>query len=412
MASKKPKTKKPAPAHTPAVVAKTIEHWPIKELKPHPHNAKTHPPEQVAHLARLIERHGFDQPVVITRHGEIVKGHGRVLAATHLGWDTVPVIVTTQTPGRVRENRLADNRYAETDWDLEKLRADVTAGKDEPDFDIEDAGFTLKDLGLDDEVTIPGDDDEDRDNEEPLLLSDVIEPETPEPPKEAITKTGDVWKLGVHTLVCSDVDAYRPPAGVALALHDPPYGISIVQAGLADGKKHGKAVAPRSKFTPVEGDNKPFDPTRLLSQQARVIVLWGANHYAQKLPPSASWIVWDKRVDMPSNFFSDAELAWVSKGGSVRIIRHRWQGMIRDSERGEARVHPTQKPVVVHASIIETYTKKGELVFDGYAGSGTTLLACEQLGRVCHTVEIEPKYCDVIVSRWEALTGNKAKLIR
>ncbi len=393
-----------------------IELWPIAKLKPHKRNAKLHPPEQVTYLAQLIKRHGFDQPIAVDSKGVIIKGHGRWLAAKELRLATVPVIVRSDlAPGLVAEARIADNRVAEFGWDSAQLVADVVDGL-KIGLDPDVIGFSLKDLGLETDPETG----EVSQGEEPIdegavqaapVQTIIVEPETPPPPKKPKTKLGQMYQLGDHVLVCGDVREHLPTERVALALHDPPYGISIVEKGLGDGKRHGNAAAPRGKFDPIAGDNEPFDPTPVITHAARTHVLWGANHYADKLPPSAAWIVWDKRVELPSNGFSDAELAWVSKGGSVRIIRHTWNGMIRDSERGEPRVHPTQKPVAVHAMIVEMFTEPGELVFDGYAGSGTTLLACEQLGRKCYTVEKAPAYCDQVIARWEALTGQKAKLI-
>lgn len=218
---------------------------------------------------------------------------------------------------------------------------------------------------------------------------------------------------GRHRLLCGDArkpdDLARLMMGgaAALGLHDPPYGMGMVEMGFGDGRRHGNAVAPRGKFRPIHGDDRPFDPAHLLDS-ADAVVLWGANHYADRLPPRAAWICWDKRVDLPSNDFSDCEFAWVSVGTRARIIRHMWNGMIRESERGEPRIHPTQKPVVVARDIIGSLTRAGQVVHDGYLGSGTTLIACEQSGRRCFACEIDPTYIDMAVARWEKFTGKKA----
>ena len=254
-----------------------------------------------------------------------------------------------------------------------------------------------------------------------------------------------------HRLVCGDC---RDPASVKrlhgthrpkLGLHDPPYGISIVAGSpgggnIGDGIQWGKALAPRGHFSPIvgdsargkvggskpfgdghgkpikattyaHGDDEPFDPAHLLAFFGR-LVLWGANNYADRLPPSAGAIVWDKRVDMPSNDFSDGELAWVSPNlsGSLRFIRHLWNGLIRASERGERRLHPTQKPIAVQAQIVEWHTDPGDIVADWYMGAGGVILACEQLGRIGHGMDIAPAYVAATLERM-SLRGCKPRLV-
>ena len=244
---------------------------------------------------------------------------------------------------------------------------------------------------------------------------EVTEDVAPEPPAVAVSRTGDLWLLGAHRLLCGDStkreDVARVMAGerAVLMATDPPYGIGIVESGLGDGRKHGRAVAPRGRFTPIAGDDRPFDPRPYLSA-APTLILWGANHYADKLPARASWLVWDKRREADGNYLSDCELAWCSVGGSVRIFRHEWKGMIRASERGEARVHPTQKPVALFAWHIENHTRAGEVCYEPFSGSGTQIVAAEQLGRRCFALEIEPRYIDVAVRRWQNLTGKDATL--
>jgi len=144
-------------------------------------------------------------------------------------------------------------------------------------------------------------------------------------------------------------------------------------------------------------------------------VLFGANHYAHALPPSPAWIVWDKLDGLQSsrpvgfNDNGDCELAWTNLGGPIRTFTHRWTGLLKGSEQADARVHPTQKPVALMAMILQWRTVPGDLVYDPYAGSGPVLLACEEIGRRCIAVDIDPGYCDVIVERFEAMTGQQAE---
>lgn len=226
---------------------------------------------------------------------------------------------------------------------------------------------------------------------------------------------GSLWLLGPHRLLCGDAtnpeDVSRLVQGetAQLGLHDPPYGLRAkgISWGFGDGKRGTLAL--RGTFSPVAGDDSPFDPTHLLTS-GQTVILWGANHYADKLPPSPAWLLWDKRVDLSPNDQSDGESAWVSRGNTLRIFRHRWSGFIRDSERGVKRVHPTQKPIKLFEWCIERYSQPGDIITDWYAGSGTTLIAAHNTGRRAYLMEISPEYCEIIVQRWEALTGLKARV--
>lgn len=220
-------------------------------------------------------------------------------------------------------------------------------------------------------------------------------------------KYGELVTLGNHRLYCGDcrdtdaITALMRGEQATLALHDPPYGLRAKMSwGFGDGKQHGNQKTRKGLYAPVYGDDQLFDPSHLLGT-AKTVILFGANHYADKLPASAAWVIWDKRVTIPSNHQSDCEMAWVSKGNTARMFRHRWNGMIKDSECGEKRIHPTQKPVALMTHLIEQYTQKGDIVIDWYAGSGSTLLACEQTGRRCYAIEIVPDYCQKIIERWE-----------
>lgn len=189
----------------------------------------------------------------------------------------------------------------------------------------------------------------------------------------------------------------------ALVLTDPPYGVRE----RTERGKAGRGASPYSlmaarDFPPVHGDDAPFDPAHLMGFKR--LVLFGANHYADKLPPSASWIVWDKLDGLRSkreigfNDNGDAEMAWTNLGGPVRIIPHRWMGLIRASEQ-EKHLHPTQKPVAVMAAIIAAYTEPDDLILDPYMGSGPVLRAAANLGRRAIGIEIEERYCAVAVMR-------------
>ena len=173
---------------------------------------------------------------------------------------------------------------------------------------------------------------------------------------------------------------------------DPPYGMGKYNKF---GSRGNLTIS--MPYTPIIGDDKPFDPSPFLGFP--VVILFGANWYSDKLPAAAGWIIWDKRDGMTSNNFGDCELAWVKGAIATRIFRHRWNGMIRDSERNKKRVHPTQKPVALMKWIITNYTAHGDTILDPFMGSGTTGVACVQTGRNFIGIEIDPTYFKIAERR-------------
>jgi DNA modification methylase len=245
---------------------------------------------------------------------------------------------------------------------------------------------------------------------------------------QAVTKTGDLWLLGPHRVLCGDStkreDVERLMAGrkADMVFTDPPYGINIVSTKGAGGKlgfigtggKLGFIGAsgwvPARPYKPVQGDDRPFDPTWLLTIGENQII-FGGNYFANLLPNHACWLIWDKREGIPSNNFADCEMAWTSFDSPARIYRHLWSGLLRKGNRdidGISKYHPTQKPVDLFAAILIDFSKKTGIIIDPYIGSGTTLIACEKTKRICYGMEIDPHYCDVIVERWVKYTGKDA----
>ena len=209
--------------------------------------------------------------------------------------------------------------------------------------------------------------------------------------------------IGAATLYLGDCREILPTLGpVDAVVTDPPYGINFVHGAGGDGIGGGKYV---SKFNGVaiEGDNRPFDPAPLLDI-APVTVLFGANHFSHLLPAASKWLIWDKRCALTRNDFADCELAWTNKGGVARLINHYWNGMMRDSEKNIPRVHPTQKPIAVMAWALQETTEPTNTILDPYMGSGTTGVACVNLGRHFIGIEIDPKYFDTACRRIEAAT--------
>lgn len=207
---------------------------------------------------------------------------------------------------------------------------------------------------------------------------------------------------GPPSTFCADSTTLTLPS-VDAVLTDPPYGVSVVQRGMVGGANFG--VAKKGRYEPIAGDDQVPD-VRWIAALAESAIIWGGNYFADQLPPTSGWLVWDKRADSGiENSFADCELAWSSRTGQARVHRQLWVGMIRSGEH-EKRQHPTQKPVALMAWCLGF--SEGT-VFDPYLGSGTTLIAAEKLNRSCIGAELSPAYCDVIIERWQNLTGQKAQ---
>lgn len=193
------------------------------------------------------------------------------------------------------------------------------------------------------------------------------------------------------TLYLGDCREILPTLGkVDVVIADPPYGIAYKSPA-------GRGQCARGDYAVIAGDTEPFDPAPFLGFSQ--VVLFGANHYADRLPASAKWLVWDKRDGVTPNNNSDCELAWVKEGGSARLIRHLWNGMLKASEKESLRVHPTQKPIAVMEWVVKQATEENQIVLDPFMGSGTTGVAAVKLGRKFIGIEIEPKYFDIACRR-------------
>jgi DNA modification methylase len=251
---------------------------------------------------------------------------------------------------------------------------------------------------------------------EPLDLSptEVEEDESPEVSSEPpVSKLGEIYQLGRHRVMCGDstdrasVELLMNGVKADMVFTDPPYGIAIVGK---DGKVGAENIAKNQVYADVMGD----DTTDTAKAHFEVIkgisakqIIWGGNYFVDFLPFSPGWIIWDKRGEMTSNNFADGEMAWCSFPTRVRIYKQIWNGMIREGE-SEKRVHPTQKPINTLADILKDHTENGDTILDGFLGSGSTLIACEQTDRTCYGMELDPKYVDVIRKRyWKFINGNE-----
>ena len=385
-----------------------VKNIPIGEIVPYARNAKKHDKRQIDNVAESIRQYGFVQPVVIDREGVIVIGHCRVLAAKKLGMEAVPcVCVDDLTPEQVNALRVVDNKSAEdgASWDFDMLSMEL------PQIDLSAFDF---DWGL------------------PEITEEVIEDEAPEVDEDAdpITKLGDIWQLGRHRLMCGDstdkatVELLMDGKKADMVFTDPPYGIDIVSVDKVGGDKpFGKVgfgekgknkILECNKYMPIKGD-ETTDTARLNFEIVKELsenqIIFGGNYFTDFLPPKACWCIWDKEN---TGNFADVEMAWTSFDKGAKLYRWLWNGLCRKGERaveGKSRVHPTQKPVGLIAEILKDFTKEDDIILDCFGGSGSTLIACEQIDRTCYMIEYEAHYVDVIIKRWETLTGEKAVLI-
>lgn len=371
-----------------------IEQMRLADIKPYAGNAKKHDETQIANVMQSIKEFGIVQPLVVDKDNVLIIGHCRLIASKRMKLKDVPVVrLEDLSEDEAQKLRLLDNKLNESEWDFDLLSEQVP--------ELEWDGFDI-DWGIDL-----------ADEEEGVT---VAEDEIPDETEKRVT-LGDLWMLGNHRLICGDstsedvIGRLMGDAKANVVLTDPPYGIGVVNnegTVIGYGKKH---LAKRGKYAPIVGDNTTETAQKayeVLSKICDKLILWGGNYFLDFLPASDGWLIWDKRGESGMrNNFADGEMAWCSFHTPVRIYHQLWNGMIREGEH-EKRVHPTQKPVKMLGEILQDFTKEGENVLDVFGGSGSTLIACEQLKRNCFMCELDPHYCDVIIGRWEKLTGEKA----
>ena len=374
-----------------------IERLSVDKIKVYPNNAKLHPAYQIEQIKKSIQMYGNNDPIAVWgKENVIVEGHGRFIALTELGYDEVEVIhLDHLTDQQRRQYMLIHNQTTmNSGWDDDLLRIEL----DDIDIDMTDFGFDL-----------------DEEDDEPI---EVQEDDVPEKAKSRC-KLGDLWILGNHRLICGDstdvavIDRLMDGVKADMVMTDAPYGINVVNDS---GKVGADNLAKNGVYAPVIGDDTTETAQQaydILSQICDKLILWGGNYFLDFLPSSDGWLIWDKRGESGiRNNFADGEMAWCSFHTPVRIYHQLWNGMIREGEH-EKRVHPTQKPIRMLSEILKDFSKEKEVIVDVFGGSGSTLIACEQLNRKCYMAELDPKYCDVIIQRWEDFTGMKAvKILR
>ena len=392
-----------------------IERWPTEKLVPYARNARTHSEEQVAQIAASIVEFGFTNPILAGSDGVIVAGHGRLAAAQKLGLESVPVVVLDHlTPTQRRALIIADNRIAENaGWDDAMLRIELQSLQ-EDGFNLDITGFdadALAEIMAGEETTVDGQTDDDA---------------VPEVPVTPISRPGDVWELGKHRLVCGD--ATQAPsyeqllAGqrVQMIWSDLPYNVNY--ANSAKDKLRGK-------HRPILNDNLGegfydfvFDALSLMLPHCdgAVYIAMSSSELdtlqAAFRAAGGKWstfIIWAKhtftlgRADYQRQY--EPILYGWPEGSSRHWCGDRDQGdvwKIKKPARND--LHPTMKPVELMERSIRNSGRPGDVVLDCFGGSGSTLIAAEKSGRRCFMMELDPKYCDVIVRRWQEFSGGKA----
>lgn len=389
---------------------------PIETLTPDPANARTHGDKNLAAIQGSLAKFGQRKPIVVQRQGMIVRaGNGTLAAAKALGWTEIAAVVVDESDIEATGFAIADNRTAElAEWDEDVLSQLLGALDADPNFDATLTGFTDAEIA---QLQAPA---------EGLVDPD----EVPEPPPEPITKPGDLWLLGKHRLLCGDSTVADNVARVLdgavplLMVTDPPYGVEYDadwrnEALPADGTAGGGRAVGK-----VSNDDRSDWREAWALFPGDVAYVWHAGVYSPGVADSLAacdferraLIVWAKSqlVIGRGDYHHQHEPCWyaVRKGKPGLRTDDRKQTTLwqidkpQKSETG----HSTQKPVECMARPIQNHTARE--VYDPFLGSGTTLIAAEQLGRVCYGIELSPAYCDVIVARFEAFTGTKAELVR
>lgn len=377
----------------------------ISEVKPYERNAKKHDKKQIENVMESIRQFGFVQPVVVDKNNVLVIGHCRYAAAKRLKMKQIDAVrVESLTEEQVNKLRLLDNKLNESEWDIELLLEDVPA----LDWDGFDIDWNLPEL----------------EGDEP----EVVEDEPPEPPKEAKTKPGDLYQLGRHRLLCGDAtkpeDLERLMNGqrADLYLTDPPYNVDYV-GKTKDALKIENDSRGDSEFRELLVNS--FMAAKECMKAGASFYIWHADSEGFNFRGACRDVGWTVRECLiwkkNSMVLGRQDYQWQhepclygwSEGGSHAWYSDRKQTTILEFDRPtKNKEHPTMKPVKLFDYLMKNSSKKDDIVLDTFGGSGTTIIACEQNGRCGYSTELDPKYCDVIVERWEKLTGEKAILLK
>ena len=389
----------------------------VNDLRAYDANSRTHSKEQIEQVKRSIIEFGFTNPLLIDENNTIIAGHARLAAANELGHDSVPAIVLDGlSESQKRAYVIADNKLAlNAGWDMGILAAEFELLKLD-DYDVSLTGFSDDEIDAFDVELIPE------------LLGD--EDDCPDIPDEPITKLGDVWQLGEHRLMCgdstvqTDVDKLLRDAKPNLMVTDPPYGVKLDMSWRNKAKKETT-----NNSNVILNDDRASWYDSYVLFGGDVAYVWHASMFTDVIMTDLraagfeikQQIIWVKEhfTLRRSDYHWQHEPCWyaVRKGA-----KHSWEGdrkqtttwnapspnQPQSKKLGDNTEHPTQKPVTLYTKAILNHTKRGDDVYDPFAGSGTLMAAGEKTKRRALMMELDPKYCDVIIKRYENLTGNKA----
>lgn len=391
-----------------------IENIKIEDLSPYARNSRTHSDEQVAQVAASIKEFGFTNPVLIDSDDGIIAGHGRVLAARKLKMPEVPCIrLGHLTESQKKAYIIADNKLAlNSGWDEEMLKLELLELK-ELDYDIDVIGFNADELMalLDEQEATEG-----------LTDKDAV----PEAPEEPVTKLGDVWLLGNHRLMCgsstviSDMDKLVNERKVDMWLTDPPYNVAY------EGKTKDALT--------IENDSMGNDEFRQFLRDAyvtadavmkagAVFYIWHADSEGYNFRGAAfdaGWkvrqcLIWKKSTMVMGRQdyhwkHEPCLYGWKEGAGHLWATDRKQTTILEFDKPSRNGEHPTMKPVGLFEYQMLNNTKGGDIILDSFGGSGTTIIAAEKNGRIGYLMELDPKYCDVIINRWQDFTGKEATL--
>ncbi len=404
---------------------------PTEELKPNKNNARKHSPKQIQQTANSIKEFGFMNPVLIDAENRIMAGHCRVEAAKKLGMKEVPVIRTTHlSENQIRAYIIADNKIAQNaTWDKELLTVEIKHLTTVVDLDVEVTGFEMAEIDQMIEIDPPKNEPDD---ELPELEED----------KPAITTPGTIWELGKHRLMCGDAThafmfkELMDEECADMIFADPPYNVPI------DGHVCGNGKIKHKEFAMASGEMSDEDFQKFLHKTCKNMVEFskdGSIHFIcmdWRHILDLLWIgkglytdlknicVWNKdNGGMGTLYRSKHEFVAVFKHGlkthvnNIELGKHgRYRTNVWDyagvnsfgKQKADLEMHPTVKPIAMVMDAIKDCSKRGDIILDPFAGSGTTLIACEKTGRAARCMEFDGHYCDLIVRRWQKLTGKEA----
>ena len=373
-----------------------MERVDIRQVRSNPDNPRFIKGDKFEKLVKSIRE--FPQmlelrPIVVNKDMVVLGGNMRLKACEEAGIDQVPIIFADNlTEEQQKEFIIKDNSsFGEWDWDLLANEWDTEQ--------LIDWGMDIPDDWAVDEVL-----EAEEDNFEAAddIQTDIV--------------LGDLIEIGEHRLLCGDSTDSDQVAKLMngekadMVFTDPPYGISVVQGNKVGGDKGfgsvgGGKIVKSKTYSEIIGDDttdtaRDFYNT-CVSLGFENYIIWGGNYFTDFLPPSMCWLVWDKEN---TGNFADVELAWTSFDKAAKLYRWQWNGMIRKGDKtieGSSRVHPTQKPVGLFGEIFNEFDFKS--CFDGFLGSGSTMVAAHQLKRKCYGMELDPKYCQVIIDRMKKL---------